>query len=107
MGMASVIVAQLMELNMSCIRAPPMRKAGATICIRVVPGLCGPHHIEHEPVDIEVRLLLRAADDAALDGGAAALHLQAGAVDTRHLEAFQVPDAPRQHLPEGQAPLWP
>lgn len=56
------------------------------------------HHIKDELVDVEVGILLHAADDAALDHAAAALHLQARGGDARQLEAFQVTDAPRYDL---------
>ena len=56
------------------------------------------YHVDEQGVDVKVGLLLHAADDAALDDHAPALHLQAGAGNARHLEALQVPHAPRQDL---------
>lgn len=56
------------------------------------------HHINDELIDVEVGLLLHAADDTALDGDASTLHLQAGGVNAGHLEAFEVANAPRQDL---------
>lgn len=56
------------------------------------------HHIKDELVDVEVGILLHAADDAALDHAAAALHLQARGGNARQLEALQVTDAPRYDL---------
>lgn len=66
-------------------------------------SLCS-HHIKDERVDVEVGLLLHIADDAALDRGAAALHLQARGGDAGQLEALQVANAPRQHLGDATGP---
>lgn len=56
------------------------------------------HHIKHEHVDVEVGLLLHTADDAALDHGAATLHLQARGGNAGQLETLQVANAPRYDL---------
>lgn len=66
-------------------------------CIYIMgahPSLCS-HHIKDELILIKVGLFLYAADDAALDHHPSALHLQAGRVNARQLEAFEVSNAPR------------